>query len=43
MWVSGEVGKSDMFSAVIICIIEFSFGMFLKSNMHVYYYHFKCF
>ena len=34
----GKVGKKDMFSAVIICIV-----IFKKSSMCVYYYKFKCF
>ena len=40
VWVSGggEVGKTDIFSAVVICIMDF-----FSSPMSVYYYQFKCF
>ena len=35
----GEVSERDMFSTVIICIMDFNFFL----SMTVYYYQFKCF
>ena len=40
----GEVGRRDMFSAVIICMMDlFIFNIYFLSSMSVYYYQFNCF